>query len=134
MRQKVYIIIKKIKKSSNKCKTTWDIIKKLSNSQQPQTDIHELMTDTKHLKDQQDTTDAFNKHFSSIIDKISINNINNKTDKENFLTFHHYLEQSYSYPLPSLVIKTFSTKEIAPIIKTLKKKIHVVIARSLLKY
>jgi hypothetical protein len=52
-----------IKKSSNKYKTTWDIIKKVSNNQQPQTDIQELMIDTKNLKDQQDIADAFNNYF-----------------------------------------------------------------------
>ena len=31
---------KKIQKSSNKCKTTWDIIKKLCNTQHSQTGIH----------------------------------------------------------------------------------------------
>jgi hypothetical protein len=80
------------------------------------------MIDTKHLIDQQDIADALNTYFSSIIDKISINNINNKTDRDNFLTFHHYLEQNYSYPPPPLVIKTFSTKEITSIIKSLKTK------------
>jgi hypothetical protein len=115
-------MIKKIKKSSNKCKTTWNIIKKVSNNQQPQTDIQELLIDSKHLKYQQDIADVFNNYFSSIIDKISINNINNKTDKDNFLTFHHYLEQNYSYPPPPLVIKTFSTKEITSVIKALKTK------------
>jgi hypothetical protein len=80
------------------------------------------MIDTKHLKDQQDIADAFNKYFSSIIYKISINNTNNKTDKGNFLTFHHYQEQNYSYPSSPLVIKTFSTKEIPSIIKALKTK------------
>jgi hypothetical protein len=34
---------KKIQKSSNKCKTNWDIIKKLSNNQHSQTDIQDLM-------------------------------------------------------------------------------------------
>jgi hypothetical protein len=81
------------------------------------------MIDTKHLKDQQDIADTFNKYFSSIIDKISTNVINNKTDKENFLTFHHYLEQNLSNIPPPLVIKTFSTKEVTSIIKTLKTKI-----------
>ena len=69
---------------------TWDIINKLSNNQQPQTDIQELIIDTKHLKDQQDIADTFNNYFSTIIDKISINNTNNKTDKKNFPTFQHY--------------------------------------------
>jgi hypothetical protein len=35
-----------------------------------QTGIQELIID-KHLKDQHDIADAFNKYFSSIIDKIS---------------------------------------------------------------
>jgi Notch-like protein len=37
-------------------------------------------------------------------------------------TFHHYLERNYDYSPPSLVFKTFSTKEITSIIKALKTK------------
>jgi hypothetical protein len=37
-------------------------MKKLSNNQQPQTDTHELIIDTKHLKDQKDIADTFNNH------------------------------------------------------------------------
>ena len=59
-RLKEYIMTKKIKKPSNKCKTTWDIIKKLTNNQHSQTDIQELTIDSKHLKDQLDITDAIN--------------------------------------------------------------------------
>ena len=58
---------KTIKKSNNKYKATWDIIKKLSNNQQTQTDIQELVIDTKHLKDQQDIADTYNNYFSAII-------------------------------------------------------------------
>ena len=113
---------KTIKISNNKCKTTWNIIKKLSNIQQPHTDVQELMIVTKLLIDQQDIADAFNTYFSSIFDKISINNINNKTEVHNVPTFHHYLEQNYTYPPPPLVMKTSSTKEITSIIKSLKTK------------
>jgi len=60
--------------------------------------------------------------FSTIIDKTSKNNAKNKTNNENAPTFHYYLEQNYVHPPPSLVIKTFSTKEIASIIKALKTK------------
>jgi hypothetical protein len=98
---------KKIQNSSNKCKTTWDITKKLTNNQHSQTDIQELTIDSKQLKDQQQIADAFNKHFSSTIDKISKNNINNRTNNEKVPTFHHYLEQNRVHPPPSLVIKTF---------------------------
>ena len=117
-------MIKKIQKSSNKCKTTWDIIKKLSNNQHSQTDIQDLMIDINHIQDQQDIADAINKHFSStsIIDKISKNNVNNETNNEKVPTFHYCLEQSNVYSPPSLVIKIFSTKEITSIIKAIKTK------------
>jgi hypothetical protein len=62
---------KKIQKSSNKCKATWDIIKKLTDNQHCQPDIQELIIVSKHLKDQQDIADGFNNYFSSVIDKIS---------------------------------------------------------------
>jgi hypothetical protein len=43
-------------------------------------------------------------------------------NNEKVRTFHHYLEQNYSYSPSSLVIKTFSVKEITSIIKVLKRK------------
>jgi len=36
------------------------------------------MTDSEHLNDQQATADAFSNYCSSIIDKISKNNVDNK--------------------------------------------------------
>jgi len=42
---------KKIQKSSNKCKATWDIVKELTNNQHSQPDIQELIIDSKRLKD-----------------------------------------------------------------------------------
>jgi len=42
------------------------------------------MIDCKHLKDQQDITDALNNYFSSIIDKISKNNVDNMISDKNF--------------------------------------------------
>ena len=50
------------------------------------------MRDSKHLKDQQGIADAFNNYFSSIIDKISKNNVVNKIKDEILSTFHYYLE------------------------------------------
>jgi len=107
------------KKSKNH---TWDIIKELTNNQHSQPDIQELIIDRKHLKDQQDVTDAFNNYFSSVIDKISKKNVKNTINNEKVPTFHQYLEQNYDYSPPFLVIKTFSTKEITSIIKALKSK------------
>ena len=116
--QKEYIIIKNLK-SSNKCKSTWDIIKELTSKQHSKADIQELMIDSKHLKDQQYMADAFNNYFLSIIDKISKSNVDNTINNEKFYTFHYYLEQNYLHPSSSLVFKTFSIKEITSIIKSL---------------
>jgi hypothetical protein len=115
-------MIKKIKKSSNKCKATWDIMKELTNNKHCQPDIQELIIDNKLLKDQQDITDTFNNYFSSVIDKINKENGNNMINNEKVSSFHHYLERDYDYSPPSLAIKTFSTKEITSIIKALKTK------------
>ena len=76
--------------------------------------------DSKHLHDQQDIADAFNKHFPSINDNIRKNNINNQNNSANVPQY--YLEQKYINLPPSLVINTFSTKEIISKIKTLKTK------------
>jgi len=76
----------------------------------------------KHLKDQQDIAYAFNNYFSCIIDKTRKNNVNNKINNENLSTFHYYLEQNYAHASSSLVIKTFSTRQITSTIKSLKAK------------
>ena len=112
----------KIKKLNNKCKTTWEIIKKLTNNHHSDTEIQELMVGNKHLKDQQDIADAFNDYFLFIIDNINKNKVNNKNNNVKVFTTQYYLEQNYANPPPSLVIKTFSTKEITLIIKSLKTK------------
>jgi len=81
------------KKSSSKCKTTWDIIKKVTNNQHTLTDIQELTIDSEQPKDQQDIVEAFNHYFSTIVDKTSKNDAKNKTNHEKVPTFHYYLEQ-----------------------------------------
>ena len=53
----------KLQKLNNKCKTTWEIIKKLTNNHHSHTEMQELMVGNKHLKDQQDIADAFNDLF-----------------------------------------------------------------------
>jgi len=78
--------------------------------------------DSKHLKDQQHIADAFNNYYLPIIDKISKNNIDNNINDENLSTCRYYLGQTYIQPSSSLVFKTFSIKEITPIIKSLKTK------------
>ena len=97
-------MIKKIQKSNNKRKTTWDIIKKQTNNHHSHTDIQELMIDSKHLHDQQDIADAFNNHFSSIIDNIRNNNVNNQNNSAK--APQYYIEKSM------LIYPHFSYKDI----------------------
>ena len=80
------------------------------------------MIDNKHLKEQQDIADAFNENFSSIVDNINKNKVNNKNNNAKVFPTQYYLEQNYAHPPLSLVMKTFATKEITSIIKTLKIK------------
>jgi hypothetical protein len=70
------------------------------------------MVGNKHLKDQQDRADAFNDYFSSVIDNINKNKVNNKNNNAMIFTIQYYLEQNYAHSPPSFFIKTFSTKEI----------------------
>ena len=111
-------MIKKNPKSNNKCKITWDIIKKQTNNHHSHTDLQALMIDSKHFHDQQDIADAFNNNFSSIIDNICKNNVNNQNN--NTKVPQYYLEQKYVNPPPPLVIMTVSTKEIISINEALK--------------
>ena len=80
------------------------------------------MIDSKHLKDQQDIADAYNNYFSSVIDKIRKNNIDNKINDEILSTFHYHVEQNCIHSSSSLVFINFATKEITSIIKSLQTK------------
>jgi len=72
------------------------------------------MIDNKHLKDQQDIADAFNDYFSSIVDNINKNKVNNKNNNAKVFLNQYYLEQNYAYPPPSLDIKTFKLRKLLP--------------------
>ena len=80
------------------------------------------MIDSEHFNDQQDIAGDFNNYFSSIIDKISKNIVDNRINDDILYTFHYNSEQNYVHPSSLLVFKTFSTKEIKSIIKSLKTK------------
>ena len=58
----------------------------------------------------------------SIVDNINKNKVNNKNNNAKVFTTQNYLEQNYAHPPPSLVIKTFSTKEITSRINALKTR------------
>ena len=63
---------KRIYKSNNKIKTTWNIINELLGKQQPLQSIQKLIIDGTQLTNQQDIANALNKHFSN--EKNSVSN------------------------------------------------------------
>lgn len=111
---------KRIKKLNNKSKTTWNIINELLGKRHSIQDIQKLTTDGNHLTNQHSIAEAFNKYFSSIIDKTNSNSLGNMR-LENSSTYS-YLDQCVRDSFPPLVFKSFSTREIISIIKSLKTK------------
>ena len=109
---------KRILKSNNKSKTTW--INELLGTQHFMQDIQKLTIEGNHLTNQHNIADAFNKYFSSIIDKTNSNSLENMRH-ENLCTYS-YLDQCVRDSFPPMVFKSFSTHEIISIIKSLKTK------------
>jgi hypothetical protein len=63
-------------------------------------------------REQQYIADAFSNYFSPAAENISKYNTNNNTHNKEVPTFEYYLKQNNVDSPPSLVIRTFSTKEI----------------------
>ena len=62
---------KRISKSNNKTKTTWNIINELLGKQQSMQGMQKLIIDGTQLTNQQDIANAFNKYFSSVNNSVS---------------------------------------------------------------
>jgi len=110
----------RILKSNNKSKTTWDIINELLGKQHTTHDIQKLTIDGNRLTDQQSIADAFNKYFSSIVDKTNSHTIGIKNHGK--LSAYNYLVQQGGDSFSPLVFKPTSTQEIISIIKSLNMK------------
>jgi len=101
-----------ITKSTNKIKTTWDIIKKETNK-------NKRLNDTTNYEN---TPEAFNNYFLTISENITKNissngQINNTSNTPNY-------HSSYEPPKPfsNISFKNTSAKEIENIIKSLKTR------------
>jgi hypothetical protein len=83
----------KIKKSNNKNKTLWDIIKLEMGKKHTGNEMNMLNIKYKNYikgrlsNNHQDIAEAFNKHFISIPDEINKNNNNNKKEMLILLNF-----------------------------------------------
>jgi hypothetical protein len=111
---------KKILKSNNKSKTTWNIIKEISGHNHQKIDIQDIKIEHKHVTDPKEIACIFNNYFTVK------NNKGNKDEtesrQENTEPKKYYTNTNGIQHVPYLVLKTFSTKEISTIIKSIKSK------------
>jgi hypothetical protein len=110
----------KIKKSNNKNKTLWDIIKLETGKKHTSNEMNMLNIKGRLSNNHQDIAEAFNKHFISIPDEINTNNNSNK--ERNVNTAKLLLTRSFKNPFPTLKPSPVSTKQIKNIIRSIKTK------------
>ena len=70
-------ISKRISKSNNKSKTTWNIINDLLGKQHSTQDTLKLIIDGNHVTKQHSIANALNKYFSAVIDKTKCRSLGN---------------------------------------------------------
>jgi hypothetical protein len=111
---------KKILRSNNKYKTTCDIIKEVSGYQHPTINIQDIKVANEHVIDQQEIAGVFNDYFTFKKDKVHRYKVQNRL---NDVTSRNCSSNNNDiHPSSSVVFKTFSTKEISSIVKSIKTK------------
>jgi hypothetical protein len=69
---------KKILRSNNKYKTTWDIIQEVSGHQHPNINIQDIKVANEHVTDQQEIAEVFNDYFTFKKDKVHKYKVQNR--------------------------------------------------------
>jgi len=112
----------KIKQSSNKNKTIWDIVKLENNKAGNNERINYLNVEGNIIKNRQEIVNIFNKYFLSTAKNINPILSNHSNYNPNNTTALHYLLQAFKTPFPNFHFKHISTKEVENIIKSIKPK------------
>ena len=106
-------------KSNNKSKTTCNIIKEISEHKHQKLYVQDIKIEHKHVTDPKEIACIFNNYFTFK----NIKGNKDETESRQKNTFkNYYLNLNGIQHVPSLVFKTFSTKEISTIIKSIKSK------------
>ena len=113
----------KLADSTNKPKTTWSIIKTITNNKKNPNNILMLETDGKITTHHQTTAEEFNNYYVSVADNITDDNPVNNTigylNKNNLLNYLYFaLQQSFT----NIKLKYITTGETEKVIKELKSK------------
>ena len=107
--------------STNKARTTWNIINENINKRHQKQDISSVNINGVIIQNSQIITNSFNMYYSSVAKHImkEINNSNTVGSKQNSGT---YLHNTLQQPLPLYEFKYVSPKEIENVVKSLKAK------------
>jgi hypothetical protein len=104
-----------IQKSTNKVKTTRNVVKSLTNNKTTTNTIN--ITDSNN---NQKTANAFNQYFSSVAEKLIKNSL--KKNHSNYNDPLIYLRQNFKQPSSAITLKNTTTQEIDKIIHSMKLK------------
>jgi hypothetical protein len=104
-----------ISRSSNKTKTTWNIVKSTLNIKPNVSNISTIRVNGNLSSNPQIVAEEFNNYFVSAVQNNHV--FNDTSNHENPIT---YLSRAQTFPL--ITLKYVSSKEIADIIKSLKAK------------
>jgi len=106
--------------SNNRSKTSWHIIKSVTNKTKRNHSISSIETDEKVCNDCFDIAKAFNKYFTTVTKNIFVNNSVYTPSTPNNVCPLNYLKQIFARPFPRINYTPTTTKEITEIVKSLK--------------
>ena len=113
----------KLADSTNKPKTTWSIIKTITNNKKNPNDLLMMENDGKITTHHQTIAEVFNSYYVSVADNINNNNpVNNTIGDLNKNDPLNYLYSSFQQYLTNTKLKNTTTGGIEKIIKELKSK------------
>jgi len=113
----------KLANTTNKPKTTWSIIKTITNNKKNLNEILKMEINGKITTHHQTTAEEFNNYYISIADDIiNTNPVKNTTDDLNKNDPLNYLHTAFPQSFTTLKLKNTTTGEIEKTIKELKRK------------
>jgi len=105
-------------KLANSDKTTWSIIKTITNNKKNCNNILMMQIDGKVTTNYQTTAEKFNHYYVSVANKI--NNNKSTTDNSNKTNQLNYLHSTFNQSFTNIAVKNTTIYEIEKIIKELK--------------
>ena len=113
----------KLANYTNKPKTTWSIIRTITNNKKNPNDKLMIEIDGKITTHHQTIAEEFNNYYVPVADNITNNNpVNNTVDDLNKNDLLNYLYSAFQQSFTNIKLKNTTTGEIEKIIKELRSK------------